>query len=207
MTAMCDVAFLLLSFFILTTSFKPDEALEVTNPKSVQTKLVESKDAVTITMDKEGKVYFSLGDDNRDEKQKVIDIIDQQKKLGLTPQEKNGFLRSGSFVGVPFSQLKQYLAVPADQIKSVKQGGIPVTDTLNNEMILWVQAAKSAFEGKKMALVVKGDQNAMYPSFKGVIDAFKKNDEFKFQTVTDPENVPFGTDLYKTNERRGVKAE
>ena len=81
MTAMCDVAFLLLSFFILTTSFKPDEALKVTTPKSVQTKPAEMKDVVLVTMDKEGKVYFSIGDDNRDEKQKTIDIIDQQKQL------------------------------------------------------------------------------------------------------------------------------
>ena len=35
MTAMCDVAFLLLSFFILTTKFKPEEAIEVMPPSSV----------------------------------------------------------------------------------------------------------------------------------------------------------------------------
>lgn len=56
MTAMCDVAFLLLSFFILTTSFKPDEALSVVTPKSVSTTKAEQKDVVLITMDKDGKV-------------------------------------------------------------------------------------------------------------------------------------------------------
>jgi len=207
MTAMCDVAFLLLSFFILTTSFKPDEALKVTTPKSVQTKAAEMKDVVLVTMDKEGKIYFSIGDDNRDEKQKTIDIIDQQKSLGLTQAEKNAFLKSGSFVGVPFGQLKQYLGLNPDQVKALKQPGIPVTDTLNNEMTLWMQAANSAFAGKKMTLLVKGDMDAKYPSFKGVIDAFKKNELLKFQMITDPENVPMGTELFKTNQRRGATQE
>jgi len=207
MTAMCDVAFLLLSFFILTTSFKPDEALKVTTPKSVQTKAAEMKDVVLVTMDKEGKIYFSIGDDNREEKQKTIDIIDQQKKLGLTQAEKNAFLKSGSFVGVPFGQLKQYLGLTPDQVKNLKQPGIPVTDTLNNEMTTWMQAANSAFEGKKMSLMVKGDMDAKYPSFKGVIDAFKKNELMKFQMITDQENVPAGTELFKSNQRRGASQE
>lgn len=207
MTAMCDVAFLLLSFFILTTSFKPDEALKVTTPKSVQTKPAEMKNVVLVTMDKEGKVYFSIGDDNREEKEKTIDIIDQQKKLGLTAQEKAAFLRTGSFVGVPFSQLKQYLGFNPEQQGNVKQPGIPVTDTLNNEMTVWMQAAASAFQSKTMQLLVKGDADAAYPSFKGVIDAFKKNDLMKFQMITDQENVPLGSELYKRNASRGAVQE
>jgi len=214
MTAMCDVAFLLLSFFILTTSFKPDEALKVTTPKSVQTKAAEMKNVVLVTMDKEGKVYFSIGDDIGvekqeaiDIKQKTIDIVDQQKNLGLTQAEKKAFLRGGSFVGVPFSQLKQYLGLGSDQIKGLKQPGIPVMDTLNNEMTTWMQAVNSAFSGKKMNLMVKGDAEAKYPSFKGVLDAFKKNDLLKFQMITDQENVPLGTELYKKNESRGAVQE
>jgi biopolymer transport protein ExbD len=39
MTAMCDVAFLLLSFFILATKFKPPEALTVVTPSSVSSKI------------------------------------------------------------------------------------------------------------------------------------------------------------------------
>ena len=61
MTAMCDVAFLLLSFFILTTKFKPAEALTVATPKSVSTKSAKLKDVVLITMDKDGKLFFGVG--------------------------------------------------------------------------------------------------------------------------------------------------
>ena len=103
MTAMCDVAFLLLSFFILTTKFKPPEALSVVTPKSVSTKVAEQKDVVLVTMDNNGKIYFSISDDAMEEKQTVIDFINDQKALNLTDAEKRGFLRAGSFVGVPFS--------------------------------------------------------------------------------------------------------
>src|SRR5262245_11255446 len=88
MTAMCDVAFLLLSFFILATQFKPEEALQVSTPKSVSTKALEGKDIVLITMDKEGKVYFSVDDRNKDQKEAIIDEVNTQKSLNLTDAEK-----------------------------------------------------------------------------------------------------------------------
>jgi biopolymer transport protein ExbD len=202
MTAMCDVAFLLLAFFILTTKFKPSEALSVVTPKSVSTKPAEEKDVVLITMDKDGKVYFSVSDDATAEKGEIIDVVDQLKSLGLTEQEKAAFKRTASFVGVPFSQLKSYLQLSPDQLKNFQSPGIPVLDTLNNEMVTWMRAAATAFQGTKMNLLVKGDNEAKYPSFKGVIDAFKKNEIFKFQMITDPEGIPAGTELYKIRNTR-----
>ncbi len=68
MTAMCDVAFLLLSFFILATKFKPPEALSVVTPSSVSTKVAPEKDVVQFIIDKDGKVYLSVSDANVAEK-------------------------------------------------------------------------------------------------------------------------------------------
>lgn len=205
MTAMCDVAFLLLSFFILTTKFKAPDVLSVTTPKSVSTKAVEAKNVVLVTLDKEGKVYFQVSDENPDQKEAVIDAVNQSKGLNLTDQEKAAFKRTGSFVGVPFSKLKSYLNLSPDQLKNFKADGIPV-DSANNEMVEWVRAAVTAFQNKTMTLLVKGDNDAKYPSFKGVIDALKKNEIFKFSMITDPEGVPAGTDLYKRNQASGGKA-
>lgn len=194
MTAMCDVAFLLLSFFILTTKFKSDDGLGVVTPNSVSTKPADDKNVVMVTMDKEGKAYFSVGDNNVDQKNDIIDMIDQGKNLGLTAKEKAAFARSGSYVGVPFSMLKSYLDLNADQIKNYKAPGIPL-DTANNELTVWMNAATRAFTGTKINLLVKGDNNAKYPTFKGVIDAFKRNEIFKFSMITNPEGVPEGTAL------------
>jgi biopolymer transport protein ExbD len=194
MTAMCDVAFLLLSFFILTTKFKSADDVQVVTPTSVSTKPAEEKKVVLITMDKEGKAYFSVGENNETEKEKIINAIDQQKQLGLTDKEKSAFIRSGSYVGVPFSMLKSYLQLDAEQVKKYKAPGIPL-DSANNELTLWMGAANQAFMGDKMNLMVKGDNSAKYPTFKGVIDAFKKNEIFKFAMITDPEGIPAGTPL------------
>lgn len=205
MTAMCDVAFLLLSFFILTTKFKPSEALAVTTPKSVSTAPAEQKDVVLITLDKEGKAYFSMSDESTEEKEEVLRQVSELKGLNLTDQEIASFKRSASFIGVPFTQLKSYLQQSPEQLKHFQSPGIP-TDSANNELQTWMRAAATVYQGKKMNLLVKGDNEAKYPAFKGVIDAFKKNEIFKFQMITDPENVPTGTDLWRRQQTRGGAA-
>lgn len=203
MTAMCDVAFLLLSFFILTTKFKPSEALAVVTPNSVASKVAPQEDVVMITIDKEGKVFFSMSEDAP--RREVIEAINQRKNLGLSDAEMKNFERA-QFVGVPFSKLKPYLNLKQDdQIKQTE--GIPVRDTLDNQMVEWIAAAKSAYQGKKMNLLLKGDNDSKYPSFHAVIDAFKNNDEMKFQMITNPENVPAGTDLFRKNMARVPEAE
>jgi len=200
MTAMCDVAFLLLSFFILTTKFKPAEALSVVTPNSVSAKIAPQKDAVLITIDKGGKVYFSVSDVNSAEKKTILETVNSSRNLGLTPTEIGAFAKNPTgYIGVPFSQLKSYLGKTGEELKSIVLPGIPTLDTLNNELTEWMRAAQTAFAGTKMELLVKGDNDAKYPAFKSVIDAFKKNDLLKFQMITNPEGVPPGTELYKKN--------
>src|SRR5882724_9375645 len=96
MTAMCDVAFLLLSFFILATKFKPPEALTVVTPSSVSSKVAPDKNVMLVTMDHEGKVYFSVSDGNISEKKDIIETINTSKNLGLTDAEKKNFSNNAS---------------------------------------------------------------------------------------------------------------
>jgi biopolymer transport protein ExbD len=207
MTAMCDVAFLLLSFFILATKFKPPEALTVMTPSSVSSKIAPDKDVVMITIDHDGKVYFSVSDGDVQEKKDIIDDINTSKNIGLTDQEKKNFsLNPSSYIGVPFSQLKAYLDKTPDEIKALKLPGIPTKDSTNNELIDWVRAAVTAFQGKHMNILVKGDDAATYPSFQGVIIAFKKNDQMKFQLVTNPFAPPPGSELDKAQMASGSKS-
>jgi biopolymer transport protein ExbD len=199
MTAMCDVAFLLLSFFILTTKFKPSEALAVVTPNSVSNKVAPQEDAVLITIDKDGKVYFSVSDNNTSEKQAILEDINKTHSLGLTAADIKGFTRDASYIGVPFTKLKSFLALDADQLKKTTIEGIPVLDSSKNELTEWIRAAVTAFQGAKMNLLVKGDNTSKYPSFQAVINAFKKNDQMKFQMITNPEGVPEGTELFRKN--------
>jgi len=70
MTAMCDVAFLLLSFFILTTKFKPSEAVPVNTPSSVAAKVAPETNVVMISLNKDGKIFLSTGDSKNDKDKK-----------------------------------------------------------------------------------------------------------------------------------------
>ena len=212
MTAMCDVAFLLLSFFILATKFKPSEALSVVTPSSVSSKIAPDKNVVQITMDKEGKVYFSVSDANVNEKKDIIEAIATAKGISLTDVEKKNFYANPTaYIGVPFSQLKSYLDLGPDQVKSFKQPGIPTQDSTNNELIDWMRAAvtvsaNGGFNGGHMVILVKGDDAAKYPAFQGVIIAFKKNDQLKFQLVTNPVPPPPGSELDRLQKASGNKS-
>ena len=206
MTAMCDVAFLLLSFFILATKFKPPEALSVVTPSSVSTKVAPEKDVVMVIIDRDGKVYLSVSEANQAEKKEIIEAINTSKNLGLTEAEKNNFIKvPNSYIGAPFSQLKSYLDKDPAELQKVIKPGIPAVDSTNNEMVDWFKAAQDAFQGKKMNILVKGDDASKYPSFQGVIIALKKNDLMKFQVVTASVPVPVGTELYKVQEKLGTK--
>ena len=207
MTAMCDVAFLLLSFFILATKFKPPEALTVVTPSSVSSKVAPDKNVVLITMDKDDKVYFSVSDGNIAQKKDILDAINTSKNLGLTDAEKKNFVNNPSaYIGVPFSQLKSFLDHNPDEVKNMKLPGIPTKDSTNNELRDWMAAAVAAFQGEKMNILVKGDDAAKYPSFQGVIWAFKKNDQMKFQMVTNPVAAPPGSELEKIQSATGSKS-
>lgn len=60
MTPMVDIAFLLLTFFMLTTQFRPPAEVDVILPDShSQIKLPES-DVLTITIAKEGDLYLGV---------------------------------------------------------------------------------------------------------------------------------------------------
>jgi biopolymer transport protein ExbD len=207
MTAMCDVAFLLLSFFILVTKPKPPEALKVVTPNSVSSIPVAEKNVVLITMDRDGKVYFSVSDMNTEEKKNIIETIGVSKGLNLTEAEKKNFYANpNAYIGVPFTLLKSYLDLSADRMTGYIQPGIPAQDSTHNELTDWVRAAVSAFASKKMTIMVKGDDAARYPSFQGVIIALKKNDQLKFQLVTNPVASPPGSELDRKQIVSGSKS-
>ena len=58
MTAMCDVAFLLLTFFILTTQFKKPDVEQIKPPSSISEKLLPDASLMTVNVTPQGKFYF-----------------------------------------------------------------------------------------------------------------------------------------------------
>ncbi len=199
MTAMCDVAFLLLTFFILATKQKPPEVLSVKTPTSVSSKAAPEK-SLLITMTKEGKVFLMLGDETK--KDAIIDDFNTTRGLQLTSAELNK-LKKSEFIGHPVNKLKSALNA-AQEIPPSMMDGIP-TDSTNNELAYWIRSITNAYKGEDQRslqemILVKGDGEAEYPVFKKVKEALKANEIFKFRIVTEGEAVPIGSELYKTGK-------
>ncbi|HRD58379.1 MAG TPA: biopolymer transporter ExbD [Ferruginibacter sp.] len=202
MTAMCDVAFLLLSFFILATKQKPPEVMAVTPPNSISAKVAPDK-AILITMTKDGRAFISLGDETR--KADILKDINTIKQLGLTPSELAKWGKT-EFYGLPLNQVKSSLAL-SDPIPPIKLPGIPISDTTNNELTDWLRSVTNVFAGEDQKqlqemLLIKGDGEVLYPVFKNVKRAFKKNQLFKFRIVTNGEPVPIGSELYMDSKKK-----
>ena len=204
MTPFVDVAFLILTFFIMATKFKPQEPVEIKTPNSVSTKDLPETDALQVTFDSTGRVFFSiLAEKNPTIKYDIIKNLNTTRNLGLSEAEMRNFIKTPA-VGVPFEQLKQLLDYPVEDQKDIKQPGIPL-DTLGGQLYYWIRDGVSAFAGKQLKYLVKGDNNAKYPSFKMVLGAFKKNDIYKFNLITMQEDAPIGTDLYKIRLKEKAK--
>jgi len=188
MTAMCDVAFLLLTFFILTATAKMPEPLPVDTPSStVQTKLPETG-LVMITVGKsEGKEQVFYGMKDRAIRAGALDYMAQKYKLTFTEEEKAQFALVDEF-GVPIEGLKALLAMKAsDRVKKGVQSGIPC-DSINNQLQDWIQGARKANidEGadKELQFAIKGDAKELYPQIKRVMDILQDQKINSFNLVT-----------------------
>lgn len=208
MTPFVDVSFLILTFFIMATKFKPAEPVTIKTPHSVSADKLKEENAVLIEFDSIGRVYFTMNVKKTEDNSLKLDLIkeiNKNRNLGLSNAEMQNFVGYAT-VGSPFSQVKTLLDLGKDERTKVKQNGIPV-DSTNNELTTWIAAAKLAFQGQTVFYMIKGDNNATYPTFKGVIAALKANDEFKYKLITDPKSAPVGTALYEKRLQSGTKGE
>jgi biopolymer transport protein ExbD len=187
MTAMCDVAFLLLTFFILTATAKIPEALPVDTPAStVQTKLPES-DLATLTVGKK-KVFFDLK--GKEVRIRTLELMGQKYGIEFTDVEKTGFSLMNDF-GVPIAGLKSIIAMKSSDRNKANQTGIP-TDSTDNQLKEWIYNARIANNefnntiGKKQELqiAIKGDAKEEYPVIKKVMDILQDQKINSFSLVT-----------------------
>ena len=182
MTAMCDVAFLLLTFFILTATAKVPEVLPVDTPAStVQTKLPET-DLATLTGGK-GKVFFDLK--GREIRKRTLELMAQKYKVNFSDADMDKFALMESF-GVPVQSLKQILDMKSADRSKANQPGIP-KDSLDNQLSDWVQNARIAnieVNDKELQIAIKGDAQEEYPAIRKVMDILQDQKINSFSLVT-----------------------
>ena len=182
MTAMCDVAFLLLTFFILTATAKVPEALPVDMPAStVQSKLPESNLA-TLTIGK-GKVFFDIK--GKEVRIQTLEKMAEKYGVEFTDENKKEFsLMEG--IGVDIASLKSIIEMKSSERLKANQPGVP-KDSLNNQLADWLRIARQAnidVNDKDLEIAIKGDAKEEYPSIRKVMDILQDQKINSFNLVT-----------------------
>ena len=184
MTPMVDLAFLLVTFFMLISKFAPEEVVVVDTPSSTSDIKLPASDILTISIDKTGKVFYGV--EGKHTKLELINKIGQKYNISFTEQEKEKFALMPSF-GVPVGSLQSLLRLSPEQAKKANQPGIPV-DSLNNELGDWVMQTR--YSNPKVKIAIKGDIDADIPAVKQVIKTLQDNKVNRFNLITDMENKP-----------------
>ena len=188
MTAMCDVAFLLLSFFIMTTQFKGTETVNVNTPSSISETKVPATNLATVTIDPQGK-YF-LGITNPKDRGVLFQRMAEKYGLSVGQSDLNHFSKLSDF-GITIAGLKGYLNLPIEDQANFKMPGIPSDTTAGNknELIDWVETyLKDVQPSAKLA--IRGDVTTKYPAVKQLMNELGKRDINKFQLITGVEGNP-----------------
>ena len=194
MTAMTDVAFLLLTFFMLTAKARPQEPVQVDMSSSISETKLPDANTITILVDNKGKVFLDMAGVHT--RARLAESMNATYNLGLDEKGIKSFATAGAF-GVSQAQLKGWLAaLPADRAKMAVPG-IPC-DTAKNELGPWIHEARLAQfqlkqEGKvsdEYVVVVKADSNTPYEYIQQVINTLTGINVNKFNLITNMESDP-----------------
>lgn len=184
MTPMSDVMVLLLTFFMLTSTFVKNEPVKVNQPMSVSEIKIPEKNVLNIVVDKTGKVFMSM--DSQNDVLTVIQDMDTKFDLGLNATQMKKF-QTDPMWGMSLSLLKTYLNLPTEKMTEAmtgKEAGIPL-DSINNgksEFQEWVTSVVENTEDIKIA--IKADSDTPYANIKKVMSELQDMDQNRYYLIT-----------------------
>lgn len=191
MTPMVDLAFLLVTFFMLTAQFRPEEAVAVDTPSSMSQSTIPTENMMTIVVDTAGKVFWDFTDKKM--RVAVLEKLGERVNYKPTEEEKMKFVNAGP-VGVPIQDLKELLSLETGAERKAYMAsheGIPV-DSTNNQLFEWISVTRNIFwndAGHNPVVALKADGNTNYSSVADVIRTFQAPGVMisKFKMITDLE--------------------
>jgi biopolymer transport protein ExbD len=189
MTPMVDLFALLLTFFMLTTTFRPQEPVNVDTPSSISDKLNPTSNVMTLLISKDDKVYFNL-DNGKDSSKhiriEVLENVGKQYKLKFTPEQLSKFEKMASF-GMPITKMGDWIDTKDEKVRhELEKNGIPM-DSTDNQLAMWILFARKA--NPDAEAVIKGDQEADFKVVKKIMDIVQAAKINKFNLITNLEKV------------------
>jgi biopolymer transport protein ExbD len=200
MTPMVDLAFLLVTFFMLTASFRMAEPVVVDPPSSIgQVDLPDNH--IMVTIDEKGRAFFGIS--NSTAKMEALKEMSAKYKVPFTQEEIVKFSGLPSF-GVDIKDLPAYIDAKEEARTNFKgQKGVPLdTITPNNQLKDWIaiggkkaveiynEAKKKAqetnqeFKAEKPRYAIKCDANTKYIYVKDVVKTFTDLKIYQFNLIT-----------------------
>jgi len=195
MTAMVDVAFLLLTFFILTTTrFREEEKVEVDTPSSVSDLEVQDQGLMTVSIGSEGEVYAGFTDIKT--RTGVLNLYIQEKLAedGKSISEDGArYFSTLQEFGVPLDQIPAWLNETGEfTMSEFPHEGIPTPDpdsatTDNpNELKEWIRWGR--LTDQRMRFAIKGDVDTQYEIISNVISSLQDWKINQFSLITEQED-------------------
>jgi biopolymer transport protein ExbD len=179
MTAMTDVAFLLLTFFMLTSNFVKKEPVQIYTPASISEIKIPETNIFTVLLDKNGKIFFGI--DGQDNRQQLITRMGEKFNVSFTDKQIREYTLV-DLTGNPMGSLPAYLSLPVDQRENPKNNlGIPA-DSTDNQLRAWVKTAREINRDARIA--IKADEDTPYPTIKKVMKTLQQIDENRYNLIT-----------------------
>jgi len=189
MTPMVDLFALLLTFFMLTTTFRPQEPAPVDTPFSVSEKTAPDANIMTVLISKDDRVFFNFdnGPDTAYQfRSKILTEMGKRYNITFTPEELTKFEKGSSSFGVAIGDIKTYINSTNPKEKEALQKGIPI-DSTDNQLAMWVLYARQV--NPAIQACIKGDANSKYPIVKKVLDILQEKNVKRFNLITNLEVV------------------
>lgn len=179
MTAMSDVTVLLLTFFMLTSTFVKKEPVQVFTPASVSEIKIPETNNLQILVDPQGKIFMSL--DKQPDMKAVLEKMGEEYGVDFTPEQEKKFVTASTF-GVPMRSMQKFLDLPTEQQdKLLKNEGIPC-DSTDNQFKSWVRNARQV--NPDLRIAIKADASTPYAVIKNVMSSLQDLRENRYNLIT-----------------------